>query len=278
MTGATGRRRRTCHHEAGHALVRWYFGHGTDRAVVLTVEEVRAGKLIEGWRGEPHAAEGSVVGYLIHEPPFGPTPQPFLNEALERRREVARDIALIDCAAGIMAEAAYSRAGVAWAGFVGGGGDLKSSREILDAWFPEDDEARATASRQAQQRASALVRSASGAAAIRSVAAALYEGGELSGEEIGELFRSAYGGRECRFGAWIEHWPRPSRRSGLASFQRGQALTTCSLRTASAQVCGCVRPPQRINTPTTRYHPSQSHLRQTAVGAYDARDYVSFGE
>lgn len=86
MTRTTGRRRLTCHHEAGHALVRWYFGHGTDRAVVLTVEEIRAGKLIEGWRGEPHAAEGSVVGYPIHEPPFGPTPQPFLNEALKRHR------------------------------------------------------------------------------------------------------------------------------------------------------------------------------------------------
>lgn len=207
MIRTKGRRRLTCHHEGGHALVRWYFGYATDRAVVLTAEEVRAGKLIEGWRGEPHAAEGSVAGYPIHEPPFGPTPQPFRNEALERRREVARDIALIDCAAGITAETAYSRAGVAWVGFVGGGGDLKSAREILDAWFPGDDEARATASRQAQQRASVLVRSATGAAAIRSMAAALHERGELSGEEIGELCRSAYGGRECRYGAWIEQWP-----------------------------------------------------------------------
>lgn len=208
MIRTGGRRRLTCHHEAGHALVRWYFGHGTDRAVVLTVEEVRAGKLIKGWRGEPHAAEGSVVGYPIHEPPFGPTPQPFRDDVLEHRREVARDIALIDCAAGIMAEAAHSRASVGWVGFVGGGGDLTTSREILAAWFPGDDEARATASRQAQQqRASALVRSAPGTAAIRSMAAALHKKGEVSGEEIGELFRSAYGGRECRFGAWIAHWP-----------------------------------------------------------------------
>ena len=65
MIRTTGRRPLTCHHEAGHALVRWYFGHRTDRAVVLTVEEVCAGRQVENRRGVMVACEGLVDGYDI---------------------------------------------------------------------------------------------------------------------------------------------------------------------------------------------------------------------
>jgi len=41
----SGRRMLTCHHEVGHALVLWFFGYDTDKATVLTVEEVRAGRI-----------------------------------------------------------------------------------------------------------------------------------------------------------------------------------------------------------------------------------------
>lgn len=46
-----------------------------------------------------------------------------------------------------------------------------------------------------------------GAAAIRALADALMERGEVECEEIGAIFRAAYDGRECRFGAWDAHWP-----------------------------------------------------------------------
>lgn len=46
MSRVKGRCPLTCHHEGGHALVRWFFGYHTDRAVVQTVEELIAGKRV----------------------------------------------------------------------------------------------------------------------------------------------------------------------------------------------------------------------------------------
>ena len=43
MIRTRGRRPLTCHHEAGHAVARWWLGFHLDDATVLSVEEVRAG-------------------------------------------------------------------------------------------------------------------------------------------------------------------------------------------------------------------------------------------
>lgn len=204
-----GRRRLTCHHEAGHALVRWYFGHRTDRAVVLTVEELRAGVTVENHRGIEVACEGIVDGWEIHEPPFGPRDFGGASEAAaaaERWREIGRDVELMTCAAGMAAEAAYRRVSVLACAIGGGDGDLKFARTILDAWFPSG-EGRREAMFLAERRAAALVRSAPGSAAIGAMADALMERGEIDGDEIDTMCRRAYGGRQCEFGGWNALWP-----------------------------------------------------------------------
>lgn len=209
MIRATGRRPLTCHHEAGHALVRWYFGHMTDRAVVLTVEEVRAGRRVENCKGGLVACEGVVEGYDICGYPHGPAGislDPTTAPDLLRRWAVERDIGLILCYAGFYAEAAYRRSSVAGSMLDGGSGDMKGAAAILDAWDLTEAE-RSAIAWDAERRASALVRSRMGAAAIRGIAAVLLERGEIDGNRIAELCRAAYGDRECAFGAWTDRWP-----------------------------------------------------------------------
>lgn len=210
MIRARGRRMLTCHHEAGHALVRWYFGHRTDRIVVLSVEDVRAGVTVENRRGQPVRCEGMVDGYDICQPPFGPIKLP--NGAPEeqaefdRLRAIARDIELINCLAGFFAEARYRKKSAAGCMFDGGSGDMAHYRQVLDAWPLGEDE-RTLISAAAEARAAALVGSPSGQAAIKALSIVLMMRGEASGDEAAALFRPAYGGCECDFGAWSRHWP-----------------------------------------------------------------------
>lgn len=209
MSKAKGRRRLTCHHEAGHALVRWYFGYHTDRAIVLTIEQVRAGVQIETRKGGLVLCEGIVEGYDIHGPPWGPMPlggTPEDQEQLTHLRAVSRDIELMNCAAGIAAEASYRKVSASICALWGGEGDLRTSGQILDAWYVDPLESR-EAALAAERLAVALVRSRLGAAAISGVADALMGNGEITGDEIASLCRGAYGGRQCAFGAWSAHWP-----------------------------------------------------------------------
>lgn len=210
MIRTKGRRPLTCHHEAGHALARWYFGHRMDRAVVLSVEEVRAGAQMENRRGVPViGCEGMVDAYSICGYPYGPayvTIDPSTGPEFLRLWEVSRDIALIECYAGFYAESAYRRCSVVGSILAGGDGDMKSAAAILDGWDLSEKE-RDSVTLSTQDRAAALVRSRMGSAAIRSMAAALLIKGEIDGDEIASLCRAAYGDRECAFGAWSNHWP-----------------------------------------------------------------------
>lgn len=210
MIRAKGRRPLTCHHEAGHALVRWYFGHQTDRAIVLTVEQVRAGVRLENRRGVPVVGcEGMVDAYSICGYPYGPARVQIDPEAAPEMLKgwgVGRDIALIECYAGFYAEAAYRRCSVIASILAGGGKDMEDARNILGGWDLDEDERNAVVL-SAQDRAAALVRSKMGSAAIQAVAAALLDRGEIDGDEIAALCRPAYGGQECAFGAWSDHWP-----------------------------------------------------------------------
>ena len=210
MIRTKGRRPLTCHHEAGHALVRWYFGHRTDRAIVLTVEQVRAGVQLENRRGIPViGCEGMVDAYSICGYPYGPARVKIAPEAAPEIRKgwgVGRAIALIECYAGFYAESAYRRCSVIASILAGGGKDMESAADILGGWDLAEDERNAVAL-SAQDRAAALVRSKKGSAAIRAVAAALLDRGEVDGDEIAALCRAAYGGQECAFGAWSNHWP-----------------------------------------------------------------------
>lgn len=203
------RRPLTCHHEAGHALVRWFFGYHTDRAVVQTVEALLAGKRVRDRRGRLVSCEGLVTGYDICGWPFGPLKISGSAEdqaECNRVRAVSRDIELINCYAGFYAEAAYTRRSVGGCMLAGGGGDMKNSRAILDAWDLPEEEYRAV-TLAAEARASALVRSPQGAAAIKAIADVLMLRGQISGDRIASLCRTAYGGRECAYGAWMDQWP-----------------------------------------------------------------------
>lgn len=209
MIRTKGRRRLACHHEAGHALVRWFFGHRTDRAVVLTVEEVLAGVKVENRKGIAVECEGVVEGYDICGYPFGPIQLAGggAEEAkFNRHRAIARDIELINCYAGFYAEALYSRVPAGEAMFAGGLADMNHARIVLDAW-PLSAEERRVVELNADARAKALVRSPKGRAAIKAIADVLMDRGEIDGDEIAGLCRVAYDGLECAFGAWSNHWP-----------------------------------------------------------------------
>ena len=196
MIRTTGRRPLTCHHEAGHALVRWYFGHRTDRAIVLTVEQVLAVVQLEYRLGVPVVGcEGMVDAYSICGYPYGPAGghiDPVAAPKILKGWGVGRDIALIECYAGFYAESAYRRCSVIASILAGGSKDMEAAADILGGWELDEDERNAVVL-SAQDRAAALVRSKMGSAAIRAVAGALLERGEIDGDEIAALCRAAYG-------------------------------------------------------------------------------------
>lgn len=210
MVRTKGRRRLTCHHEAGHALTRWYFGHKTDRALVLTVDEVRAGKTVKSRKGvDIVSCEGIVEGYDIHSCPYGPMRTAGSAEEQNHSnylRAISRDIELINCFAGFTAEAHYRHASVSACLLAGGIQDMQHAQGLVDAWDLPHEEQRELL-RLSELRAVALVRSKLGSVAIKAIANALMERGRLTGGQIARLCRNAYGGRECAHGAWNAHWP-----------------------------------------------------------------------
>ena len=204
-----GRRRLACHHEAGHALARWAFGHRLDSVTVLSVDELLAGVRIEDGAGRQLLCEGHVDAYDICGWPYGPmrvAGGARAQERCDRLRGIARDIALIECVAGILAEARFRKVAVATCTLAGGDADMRHASMLLDAWNLRGVERRA-ASVLAARRATALIRSRPGEAAIRAIAEALLERGRLTGTETAVLCRRAYGGRQCAFGAWNACWP-----------------------------------------------------------------------
>ncbi|WP_156311689.1 hypothetical protein [Methylobacterium platani] len=227
MARTKGRRRLTCHHEAGHALTRWYFGHKTDRALVLTVDEVRAGKTARNRKGVViSGCEGIVEGYDIHGYPYGPMLTTGSAEEQTHSNYLSainRDVELINCFAGITAEAHYRHASVNACILAGGIQDMIHARCLVDAWDLPYEEQQALL-RLSELRAIALVQSKPGAAAIKAIADALMERGRLTGEQIARLCRKAYDGRECAHSAWNAHWPATPKqiRAGFIPERLGQ--------------------------------------------------------
>lgn len=205
------RRRFVCHHEAGHALARWYFGHRTDRVRVMTFEAMKAGRRFRTSRGILHYCEGLTEGYDIIGYPFGRLPVEGGRAAqaeCDRIRAISRDMDLIGCKAGYHAEAHYKRRSIFEGALRGGRDDMRHIMTILDAWeLHVTEDHRHAIDDASEHRARALVRSPQGAEAIRLMADALMARGELSGAQIGALCRRAYGGRECAYGAWLNQWP-----------------------------------------------------------------------
>jgi hypothetical protein len=207
---AVGRRPLTCHHEAGHALARWRFGHATHRVVVQTRAAFEAGVGIRNHRGDLIHCEGMVEGYEICDGPHEASNLPatsasgFLDHVLTRN--VDREVDLIVSCAGYVAEARYRRWSPGACAFAGALDDLAHVRKVLDEWGLNED-ARREAARLAEDRAKALVRSPRGWRAVKAMADALLARGELDGGEVARLCRDAYDGREQTRQAWETAWP-----------------------------------------------------------------------
>lgn len=213
------RRLGVCEHEAGHALARWFFGFGTDRAVVMTPAEFLAGRRFRTGRGALVSCEGLVEGHDILPWPYGP------REAIggraeqvreDRWRTCRRDVELIGCYAGFHAEAYGRGIHPMTAALAGGHQDLAQFTLVMAAWFPGVGPRDRHVGYEALEKdvsawARALVRSATGWAAIQDMAAVLRRRGRLSGRQIATACRRAYGGRECPFDAWVPHWPPTTR-------------------------------------------------------------------
>ncbi|NGM33786.1 hypothetical protein G4G93_07535 [Methylobacterium sp. DB0501] len=178
--------------------------------MVLTVDEVRAGKVFKNRKGiVVVGCEGIVEGYDIHGYPYGRIPTAGSAEEQDRAdylRAINRDMELVNCFAGFIAEAHYRHASVSACMLAGGIQDMKHAQFLVDAWDLPHEEQREIL-QLSQARATALVQSKPGAAAIKAVADALMQRGRLTGKQIARLCRAAYGGRECAFGAWYAHWP-----------------------------------------------------------------------
>ena len=155
-----GRCRLTCHHKAGHALVRWFFGYTTDRVTVLTVEQVRAGVKVIDSRGRAIECEGLCEGADIIDHLFGPLRidvDPGTEAQVNKLRAVARDVDLINSLAGFHAWARYRRMSASACMFSGGLEDMQRFRAVLDAWEPLGEERRRLGIRA--ENCAALVRS-----------------------------------------------------------------------------------------------------------------------
>jgi len=63
------------------------------------------------------------------------------------------------------------------------------------------------AERLAQSRATALVRSEKGWAAISAMGDALYKCGRIEGKDIEAMCTAAYGRQMSPFQSWMLHWP-----------------------------------------------------------------------
>ncbi len=116
MTYAHGRRPLACHHEAGHAVARWWLGFHVDDVAVLSVEEVRAGEMLADRRGREHRCEGLLNGYDISIPLARET----LSGRVEpdrtwfaRQAERRTEMALVELYAGFWAKARY-RLSMVW--------------------------------------------------------------------------------------------------------------------------------------------------------------------
>ena len=210
MTRVQGRRRSTCHHEAGHALARWWLGFDTDRAAVLSVEDAKAGVGLEDRRGKMrYGLEGMVCGYPIHMPLArqvvdGDT-EAGARAIIARRAPIRIEMSLVMTYAGAFAQAAFTKQSGMWSFVAGGQGDLDDAKTIAAEWFIEEaDQDRVH--RQGERLAKALVRSPKGSAAIHAMAEVLYQCGDLDGVEIDALCSAAYG-EPYVYDRWAEAWP-----------------------------------------------------------------------
>jgi hypothetical protein len=196
-------------------LGRWFFGYDTHGAWVLTVDQV----LRHDWpiddRGRICEAEAMVERYDIVSPVMSTAKidgmeanggtEPDVLALMRHEMPKAAEVAMIESIIGPIAEARFRKCGLIVAIWEGGKADIDTMDAIAAAWFPEDQ--RSAITRLAEKRASALVRSPKGWAAITAVGEALFECGRVEGDEIEAMCSAAFGREMSPFGGWSSHWP-----------------------------------------------------------------------
>jgi hypothetical protein len=235
-----GRSPATCYHEAGHCLVRWYFGHPFDRVLVLTADEIRRGVQPVNRHG---VAVSGVRGIVEGNDRVSRAPVPRMLDhmgwdsehlaQLRHAKMIRAGQELIDCQAGMAAEARFRKCSITAAMLTGGASDRARAQGVLDTWFP-DATAREQAAILAERSAITLIRSQPGWAAITAIASALLEHGELSWEQANPLCATAYGHEQPDADGWLNAWP-PS----LEMIRAGQVpgVTTGSSPRTVARAC-----------------------------------------
>ncbi len=218
------RRPLTCYHEAGHAFARWFFGHYTYRAVVLTRDQVLRGDWPVDRRGRVQRdAEGAVDGYDMGPNPFiSPKIDEIAFEGedgdrIRREMRIGAEIDLVDCAIGLMAEARYRKASVLICLFEGGRPDAARARATAN-WLHSAEAEQRSALALSERRARALVRSSKGWRAISAIANVLIDHGIIDGDDIDTVCCKAYGideqhRREAVHDAWP--WPMNALKAGV---------------------------------------------------------------
>lgn len=205
------RRRCTCFHEAGHAVLRWWLGHDADYAMVLPLAAALAAARAPDRYGRPQVVEATVYGYAIATPEIYKRhlANARANDLRLPERCAARvAMALMNCYAGPVAEARYTRKSLVACIIAGGSGDMESMDRILAAWF-DDESDRSAARDEAISMTRAFVRSPKAWAAICVVARALQQRGELDGVVIASLCTAIYGDAP-EHDAWALRWPPTS--------------------------------------------------------------------
>jgi hypothetical protein len=198
-----GRRPLAAYHEAGHCVVRLFFGHSFEHVIARSVAECRAGPLTDG-RGRERGAEGLVVGYDICSPSMTPEIARRLGGTLARENAVAAEVALIEALAGIVAEARHRKVPRDRVILEGGREDWQGAKAIAARWFASDPK---WALAVAEKRAAAVLQSPAGQIAVADIGARLLADGVLEGEAAAGIFAAAYGRPVPHPDAWTNRWP-----------------------------------------------------------------------
>ena len=209
MAFTKGRRRSTCHHEAGHVLARWYFGHFTYRVHVLKIDQVMNSIPIVDRQGRIHYAEGLMESYDICSRRFRLVDRAYIiashGPEVGRDFDMAPQVEMIECYAGAYAEAQYTGDNVDDIILTGGEKDEAMALELADRWT-ENEIKRNRMIIKARQRAEALVSSKKARLALSGMAQTLFRHGKVYGDVLEKVCEDAYQTAPALC-SWRSHWP-----------------------------------------------------------------------
>lgn len=245
------RRLEACFHEAGHAFIRWYFGHSIDSAEVITRSQFQAGEWPRNRHSKPvNGAEGLLSGYPIR-----------LLVQTQQRAElypflaIGAEVALMDMYDGLVAEVSYSGLTYASAAASATLDHCNIERAVATFWTdPKQGEA---ARSSALERAEAIIRSDTGWRAVTAIAHAIRAQGRIGDGEISTLCAEHFGGRLPSQADWAEHWPPTLKMLKAGRLPPESAPSAEQAERSSGRVSSCLI---AEGQPRSRDNPAQHRL------------------